>query len=332
VGNVSRSDPHPMLKAGFIGAGDRAFLVHLPILRRLKDVEMAAVCEINPERLKRATEAYSFGSVYEDHLEMLEREELDIVYCVMHEQYLLQPALSVLRAGIHLFVEKPPGMNAGETRRLHDTAVEHDVFAAVCFQRRYSAVVQEAKRRLDEKGPVTLATATFNKQVLGKKSQEIPSTLWHDACHAVDLMRYMAGGTRTEVSVRRDTFGSQSRNFYMALVGFDNRATGCVFANRASGGRVFRAELHGVGLGCYLDLPETIEIYDDNEHEVLNGWELAGVAKEDTAEYDGHSAMHRHIIECALNGTTPITDLRDVVHTMRLVDMIEGQSGPGGEE
>ena len=32
---------HPMLKAGFIGAGDRAVLVHMPIIQRLKGVEMS---------------------------------------------------------------------------------------------------------------------------------------------------------------------------------------------------------------------------------------------------------------------------------------------------
>ena len=44
------------------------------------------VCEIDPECLRWATEASPFGRIYDDHWEMLEREDLDIVYCVMHER------------------------------------------------------------------------------------------------------------------------------------------------------------------------------------------------------------------------------------------------------
>ena len=105
---------------------------------------------------------------------------------------------------------------------------------------------------------------------------------------------------------------------------FDNGATGVIMGNRASGGRIFRSELHGVGFGCYMDMPGSIEIHEDDQKTVMGGWEVDGVAEEDVYKYEGVYTMHQHFIECIHSGTVPLTDIRDVIHTIKLVDMIEG--------
>ncbi|MEZ4710074.1 MAG: Gfo/Idh/MocA family oxidoreductase [Caldilineaceae bacterium] len=86
------------LRAGFIGAGRRSQSAHYPNVQRLADVEMTAVCELDEERLDQVVEKYGFSNVYANHREMLDNVELDIVYCVMHERWLLQPVLDCLNA------------------------------------------------------------------------------------------------------------------------------------------------------------------------------------------------------------------------------------------
>lgn len=315
-----------MLKAGFIGAGGRGQSAHYPSVARLDNVEMTAVCELDETRLRQVADKYGFPHVFTDHRKMLDAVDLDIVYCVMHERWVLRPALDCLNAGKHLFIEKPPGANSDETHRLLEAAVKNGVYAMVGYQRRYAAVVREAMRRVREKAPVSLVTATFNKQMLGV-NEEFTTTLWNDVTHVVDLVRYMAGGEPVEVTAYRDTFGSGVRNCYTALIRFDNRVTGVVFGNRASGGRVLRAELHGTGIGCYMKLPEEIEIYEDNQRRVMGGWEVDGVDRNDESRYEGVLTMHEHFVDCVLNKKTPCSDLRDVIHTVRLVDRIEGETG-----
>ena len=134
----------------------------------------------------------------------------------------------------------------------------------VGLQRRYTAVTREAMRLVAAKGPVSLATTTFNKQ-LPQRADEFTTTLWNDLVHIVDLLRYMAGGEPVEVTAYQDKFGGEGFNHYTALVRFDNRATGVMLGNRASGGRVLRSELHGVGIGCYMKIPSEIEIHEDNK-------------------------------------------------------------------
>ncbi len=316
-----------MLKAGFIGAGGRSRGAHYPSVARLPEVEMKAVCELDEERLGQIVREYHFDHVFTDHRRMLNEVDLDVVYCVMKEQWVLGPALDCINAGKHVFIEKPPGANSAETRRMLDAAVANDVHVMVGFQRRYAAVTREAMRRVAAKGPVSLATATFNKQILGGDGKEFSTTLWNDVCHVVDLLRYMASGEPVEVHAYRDKFGSESRNHYTALVRFDNGATGAVFGNRASGGRVLRSELHGVAIGCYMKIPGEIEIHEDNESRVLGGWEVDGVDRDDVPRYEGTLTMHEHFVDCILNNKTPISDLRDAIHSIHLVDQIEGK-GP----
>ena len=313
-----------MLKAGFIGAGPRAMSAHYPSVYRLDEVERVAVCELDQSKLETAAAKYSIPGIFTDHGEMLDSVDVDIVYCVMNEKWLLQPALDCLKAGKHLFIEKPPGADSEETRQLLAAAEANDVYVMVGLQRRFAAVTREAVRRVADKGPVSLATTTFNKQQLGGDGKEFSTTLWNDVVHIVDLLRYMAGGEASEVTAYRDCFGGESRNHYTALIRFDNGSTGVVFGNRASGGRVLRSELHGVGIGCYMKIPEEIEIHEDNQVRTLGGWEIDGEAKEDVDSYEGALTMHQHFVECINNKQVPNTDLRDVIHSVRLVDQIEG--------
>ena len=312
-----------MLKAGFIGAGGRSQGAHYPSVSRLKDnVEMVAVCELDETRLNQVAEKYGFSHTFTDHRKMLDSVDLDIIYCVMREEWILQPALDCLNAGKHIFIEKPPGANSDETQQILEAAIANDLYAMVGFQRRYAAVTREAMRRVAEKGPVSTAITTFNKQMLGVK--EFTTTLWNDVCHVVDLLRYMAGGEPVEVTAYQDKFGGQSRNCYTGLVRFDNDATGVMFGNRASGGRVLRSELHGVGIGCYMKIPGEIEIHEDNKSHTMGGWEVDSVDQGDGPRYEGVLTMHEHFIDCIQKKEVPISDLRDVIHSIHLVDQIEG--------
>lgn len=312
-----------MLKAGFIGAGGRGQQAHYPSAHRLSDqVEMAAVCELDDERLHQVVEKYGFERTYKDHRTLLDEIDPDVVYCIMNEKWLLQPVLDCIAAGKHLFIEKPPGANSDETRQILEAAEKHKVWVMVGLQRRFTAVNREAIRLVNAKGPVSLATTTFNKQLFSD-GKEFTTTLWNDLVHVVDLLRYMAGGEPTEVTAYQDKFGGEGFSHYTAMVRFDNDATGVMFGNRASGGRVIRSELHGVGVGCYMDIPASIEIHEDNQMRTLGGWEIDGVDKDDVPAYEGLLHMHEHFIDCVNTDTRPLTDIRDVIHSIGLVDQIE---------
>ena len=316
-----------MLRTAFIGAGPRSQNAHYPNVNRLPEVEMVAACELDEARLHEVAVAYDFQYRYDDHRRMLDEVDPDLVYCVMHERWLLQPALDCLNAGKNIFIEKPPGMNMDEVQQIHDAAVANDVFCAVGFQRRHAAVTREAMRQVARLGASVDGGGYFPQADAGRECVQ-----FYDDELGRSLPRggpgALYGGRRAggRVAAYQDHFDSDYRNCYTGLVRFDNGATGFIHGNRASGGRVLRGELHGTGVGCYFKIPHEIEITEDNEARTLGGWQIDGVAEADTYLYDGVLTMHEHIVDCVRKGEKPLTDIRDAIHSMALVAQLEGSS------
>ena len=91
-----------------------------------------------------------------------------------------------------------------------------------------------------------------------------------------------------------------------------------------------KMELHGEGIGCHYrpdgSRPEILEVLEagDISPRILSGAELAQTEIDDVLGYQGIRAMHRHFLDCGQTGKTPISDIRDVINTSRLLDQIEG--------
>ena len=59
--------------------------------------------------------------------------------------------------------------------------------------------------------------------------------------------------------------------------------------------------------------------------QILSGAEVAGKDPDDVASYEGVLTMHQHFVRCIREGQVPSSDIRDVIHTARLVDRIAGK-------
>ena len=314
-----------MLKVGFIGAGRRAQGGHYPCVNRLDDVSIESVAELNENRMTQVVETYNIPRSFTNYHTMLSDVDLDVVYIIMGETLVTQPAIECMNAGKHVFIEKPPGANSDETQELLNTAVRNNVFCMVGYQRRYTAVTQEAMRRVKKRGHATLAIGEFHK--LLRDGPGDTSTLWNDVCHVVDLVRFMIGSRVVEVHAYQDSHASTWPNCYNGLIRFANNAVGIVTANRSSGARYLRAELHGLGVAAYMQIPEQIEIFEDNSGpEIRSGAEICGTPVRDAPSYEGTLEMHQHFVQCIHSGETPCSDIRDVIHTSHLVDQLEGMT------
>lgn len=317
-----------MLKVAFIGAGGRAKGAHYPCVNRLDGVSIEAVAEMDESRMKQVVEQYNIPHSFycqsdTDHLKMLESVELDAVYVIMGPGVMAKPAIDCMDAGKHVFIEKPAGANSEETAQMLDAAVANNVYCMVGYQRRYAAVTQEAMRLVKERGPATFAMGEFHKP--GDVRRDNMDALWSDICHVTDLVRYMMGSEPVEVTAYQDAYANERQNCFNGLIRFANKAVGIVTGCRHSGGRYLRAELHGLGVGCYMRLPEEIEILQGNNSRVLSGAEVAGKDSNDVPSYEGVLAMHQHFVDCIRNGEVPCSDIRDVIHTSHLVDQLAGK-------
>ncbi len=315
-----------MLKVGFIGAGARSQHAHYPSVARLKDVSIEAVAELDESRMQTVVEKYKIPRAFKDYREMLETVDLDIVYCIMHERWVTPIAIDCMNAGKHIAIEKPAGMNSQETRQMLESAIANNVYCMVTYQRRYSAVTQEAIRLVRQRGPALFAMGEFHKP--GNAFADAMDSLWNDVCHVADLVRYMIGSEVVEVTAYQDAQEEGTKNVFNGLVRFSNHAVGFISGVRCSGGRVLRSELHGRGIGCYMmHMPREIEICEDGKPpRIVYGWELTGTDPNDEPTYEGVLAMHQHFVDCVRNKQIPCSDIRDVIKTSLLVDKLMGLS------
>jgi len=190
------------LRVGFIGAGPRATIAHLPSVARLQqagEVSLVAICDLDERRLATAGDRYGVGPEgrYTDYRRMLREAHLDAVYATLQPTQVLSIVRDVLDAGVHVFTEKPPGISVSETQQLVDAAERSGRWAMVGLQRRFTSVGREAQRQIAERGPLTMCLATYHKDMVtnpdGRRRPQT-STLVDDLIHVVDLCRYVCGG------------------------------------------------------------------------------------------------------------------------------------------
>ena len=121
------------VRVGFVGAGGIA-PEHAGALLLLRDIELAAVCDLQASRAKALAAEYGIAAVYSSLPEMLAREKLDVVHILTPPQHHVDPAIECLRAGCHVYVEKPLGLTTADCRRLVDESAACGLSAGVNHQ------------------------------------------------------------------------------------------------------------------------------------------------------------------------------------------------------
>lgn len=111
-------------RVGIVGCGGIANGKHLPSLSKLANVELAAFCDIVPERAEEAAAKYGIdgAKVYADYREMLKEERLDIVHVLTPNDSHAEISIAALEAGNHVMCEKPMAKSAADARKMVEAA------------------------------------------------------------------------------------------------------------------------------------------------------------------------------------------------------------------
>ncbi len=151
-----------MIQVGIIGSG---FIgpAHLEALRRLGDVEVVALCDSTREAAESKARALHVPHAYDSVDALLAHPGLAVVHnCTPNH---LHAAINrqILRAGKHVFSEKPLCMTSDEARELVQLAEQAGVVHGVSFvYRQFAMVLQAASmRRAGSVGRLFSAHGTY---------------------------------------------------------------------------------------------------------------------------------------------------------------------------
>jgi myo-inositol 2-dehydrogenase/D-chiro-inositol 1-dehydrogenase len=181
------------LKIGIIGAGYIGSL-HAAVLARDERVEMVAVHDAISERaekLARATGATATMSADEVI------EASDAVYIATPNTQHTELALAGIRAGKHLFCEKPLATSLDDARLILEAASQSERVFQVGFNRRFAPVYQLLKDMLATTPPHSAHVKMNRGELLNPVWVSDPKLtggfLYETTIHMFDLLRFLFG-------------------------------------------------------------------------------------------------------------------------------------------
>ena len=229
----------PKIRIAVIGCGRFANSVHYPVLSTFNDVELVGACDLHRERLHATAERWGIAARYADFRQMLEQTRPDGVYVIMPEAGRTPIVREVLLRDYPVFIEKPAAPTTAEIRELAAIAKQRHLLTMVGCNRRFIPVLVEARRRLLERGPIRAVSAVYLKNELMYEfpADAAPDMLVGDGVHAVDTMRWIAGGDLVRVQAVCRKLSASFINDCQALIEFSCGCVGVLQMSWTSGNR-----------------------------------------------------------------------------------------------
>lgn len=136
-----------IIRVGIVGAGMMG-QTHTEALRRIPGVEVAALADSNQILAQNISKMLYIPSYYGSYEEMLEKEKLDVLHVCTPNFAHYEVCKAALQRSINLYCEKPLANTARETGELCELAKKYNVLAAVNFNYRHNAIVQDMRARV----------------------------------------------------------------------------------------------------------------------------------------------------------------------------------------
>lgn len=184
----------PKLRIGLVGCG--AFgESHLIVFAGIPFVQVTAVTDIVEERARKMAERYSVPRVAKDFRELSALEDVDAVSVVSTEDQHLEPVLSALENGKHVFVEKPMATRLADAESMLAAARKTGLILMPGHILRFETKYVTIKEQLDSGRlgqVISIYTRRNRPKWQGRVYKRTPLVL-ETAIHDIDTMLWYTG-------------------------------------------------------------------------------------------------------------------------------------------
>lgn len=313
------------VRVALVGAGSMANYVHYPSLASFKDVEIAAICDLDPTRLNTTADKYGVEKRYNSYCKMAEEVAPDAMYVIGPPDFMYPIWVWCLQQGFNLYVEKPMGITIHQARNLAYLAEKHGCITQVSFQRRTCPMVVRLREECLKRGPIVHAMCRFYKNMI-TPYLESRDHMMDDGVHAIDTVRWMCGGEVVAVHSVMKRVQTPDLNWFAAILEFDNGATGLLVNSWSSGRRIFDVEMHAPGVCAEAEHEGKGYLYVDNDTKGIEYDTIEVAGSDQLYVYGGFQAKNREFIDCLRTGRQPGSNFADAIKTMEVAEKILAQA------
>ena len=135
------------IRMGIIGIGNMGSAHAKNIVEgKCPEIELAAVCDINPDRLHWAQENLpATVERFDDAIKMMESGKIDAVIVSIPHYFHPHYAIEGFKHHLHVMCEKPAGVYTKQVREMNEAAAKADVTFAMMFNQRTNCVYRKMK-------------------------------------------------------------------------------------------------------------------------------------------------------------------------------------------
>lgn len=186
-----------MAVVGFGGTGRGA----ATLIKESSDLELIAVSDPSEKCRKIAEEEFGAKKTYADYREMLKKEKIDILTNNTPNFLHAEVVIAALKAGCHVFSEKPFAMTKQEISAMLKAEKESGKYLQINFEMRYSKLSYRIKEVIDNEEIGEPKNLLFTHIQGGSgfvprdedwraDANKVGGYYIEEGCHRIDLMRW----------------------------------------------------------------------------------------------------------------------------------------------
>jgi predicted dehydrogenase len=302
----------------FLGAGNYAGRVLIPAFKSAGAKLKTVVSGGGVSAVHFGTK-HGFSLASTDGAQVLQDTSIDTVVVATRHDVHARQVLSALRAGKHVFCEKPLCLTLEELAEIETEATARpQQLLMVGFNRRFAPLTVKLKRLLETVSEPKAFIMTVN-------AGEIPPTHWTqdpkvgggrilgEACHFIDLIRHLVGAQITEWSVI--ALGPNGAS----AIRDDKASISLTFADGSTGVVHYLANGHKSFPKERLEVFAGGRILQLDNFRTLRGWGWNEFSKSSLFNQDkGQKACAKAFVEAVQAGTHSPIPLQEIIEVSRV--------------
>ncbi len=279
--NLTQSRAVETVRLGVLGAGNFATAVLLPALSDLPHLEKVCIASASGMSAQHAAKRFGFTRTTSDENEVIKDEQVNTLAILTRHHLHARQVMAALRAGKHVFCEKPLALNEDELQEIEQALVETVEEGAapllmVGFNRRFAPFARQLQAFLAGRAEPLSAHYRVNAGF-------IPLSHWvHDpdqgggrligeGCHFIDFLTFLVGSPPLSVSAVGLPDGGRYREDNLSLTfTFSDGSLGTL-SYLANGDKSFskeRVEVFCAGRVAVLDDYRSLELVQQGSRRV----------------------------------------------------------------